>query len=268
MTNDKGQRVNDMDAIAAKKPVRINRWLPYWAVFQADVRQTLQSWVYRVWVLVSVLAATGYLIYRFGPAHEAGIQQSAALFFSDLLRWTVLGSAALIVVLACGSISSERGTMADSVLSRGISRYQYFLGKWHARLVTVLGTFLAMGVLALVSSLFLLHEDLKIDGSLVALATVAALLAAVITCGVAVSAIANNTVVGIAALWLLLYGGGFALTLLPERFPSPDRTLKTLPYILRGYYDLDALGQLVGWSAALSFVMALIGMFYFSRRDV
>ena len=53
-----------------------------------------------------------------------------------------------------GSISSERGTLADSVLSRGISRYQYFLGKWHARLATVLGTFLVLGVVVLVGSFF------------------------------------------------------------------------------------------------------------------
>ena len=55
-----------MDAAAAPSPVKINRWLPYWAVFQADVRQTLRSWVYRFWVLLSVLATVGYLLYRFG----------------------------------------------------------------------------------------------------------------------------------------------------------------------------------------------------------
>src|SRR5262249_19513932 len=148
------------------KPVRINRWLPYWAVFQADVRLTLRSWVYRTWVLLSVLAAVGYLLYRLGAYREAGIMQPASVLVSDLLRWTVVGSVTLIIVLTVGSIASERGTMADSVLSRGISRYQYFLGKWHARLATVLGSFFAMGLLWLVASLFLLHEDVKLDGAL------------------------------------------------------------------------------------------------------
>src|SRR3954447_21503463 len=173
-----------MDATAVKKPVAINRWLPYWAVFQADVKQTVHSWVYRAWVLMSVLAMVGYLLYRVGLSHEAGIVQPASLVASHLLRWSVLGSITLIVVLTAGSISSERGTMADSVLSRGISRYQCFLGKWHARLAAVLVTYLVLSVAALVSSLFLLHEDLRADGSLVALATVAALLAAVATSGV------------------------------------------------------------------------------------
>jgi hypothetical protein len=257
-----------MDAAADKKPIRFNRWLPYWAVFQADVQQTLHSWVYRFWVILSVLATTGYLLYRFGIYHEVGILQSASLHISHLLRWVVLGSAAIIVVLTAGSISGERGTLADSILSRGISRYQYFMGKWHARLAVVLGTFLALGVLALVCALFLLHEDLSLDGSLVALLTVAVLLAAVITCGVTVSAIANSTVLGIAILWMILYGGGFLLSFLPSRFPSPDRALARLPYILQGHYDLHGLLQFAGWSALLSFLTALVGLAYFARRDV
>src|SRR5262249_15279415 len=96
-----------MDAtLEKKKPVTFNRWLPYWAVLQADVHQTLRSWVYRVWVLVSLLAAVGYLLYRFGLSYEAGIVQPASNLVADLLRWTLLGSVTLIVVLTAGSISS------------------------------------------------------------------------------------------------------------------------------------------------------------------
>jgi ABC-type transport system involved in multi-copper enzyme maturation permease subunit len=253
---------------AAVKPVVINRWLPYWAVFQADVRQTVQSWVYRAWVLLSLMAAAGYLLYRYAPYHEAGLIQSAAGYLSDLLRWTLLGSAALVVVLTGGCISSERGTVADSVLSRGISRYQYYLGKWHARLAALLVTYLALGIIALTGSLFFLQEDLSTVGSIVALLTVAALLGAVISCGVAVSAVANNTLAGIAVLWLLLYGGGFLLSLLPHSFPAPDRVLQSLPDIVRGQYHLAALGRLISWCVGVSCGAAVLGMAYFGRRDV
>jgi ABC-2 type transport system permease protein len=257
-----------MDATAPKRPVAINRWLPYWAVLQADVHQTVRSWVYRVWVLVSLLAAVGYLLYRFGLAHEAGIVQPASRLVSDLLRWTLLGSVSLVVVLCAGSISSERGTMADSVLSRGISRHQYFLGKWHSRLATVLATFLAMSAVVLLASAFLLHEDLSPIGCLLALLTVSALLAAIISCGVAVSAMCNSTLLGVALLWVLLYGGGFALSILPAKYPSPDRLLSSLPFILRGYYDARALGELMAWAGGLSVLMAVVGAVHFARRDI
>ena len=257
-----------MEVPPAAKPAKIKRWLPYWAVLQADLRQTVHSWAYRVWVLTSVLAAVGYLLYRYGVDREAGIVQPASMFISDLLRWSVVGSVALIIALAGGSISSERGILADSVLSRGISRYQYFLGKWHSRLVTVTGTFLAMGLAALAGSFALLHEDVSLAGCLVALATVLVLLGAVTTCGVTVSAISNSTVLGIAVLWMLLYGIGFSLSLLPARYPTPDYALKNLPNILRGFYDLEILGRLMAGSALASLVIGLVGLTIFARRDV
>jgi ABC-type transport system involved in multi-copper enzyme maturation permease subunit len=257
-----------MEGLATTGRPVYNRWLPYWAVYQADTHQILRSWVYRVWVLVSLLAAVGYLLYRCGLAHEAGIVQPASKLIADLLRWTTLGSVTLIVVLTAGTISSERGTMADSVLSRGISRHQYFMGKWHSRLTVVLLTFVALSGSVLIASLFLLHEDLNLGGCVMAILTVCSMLAAVVTCGVTISAITNSTVLGIAVLWIVLYGGGFALSLLPARFPSPDRALNSLPFILKGYYDSEVLGGLMGWSLLLSLAAAIIGLAHFARRDI
>ncbi len=257
-----------MDTPTTLPAIRFNRWLPYWAVLQVDLRQTLRNWVYRGWVLASVLAAVGYLLYKLGVYREAGIIQPASILISDLLRWTVVGSVTLIVVLTAGAISGERGTMADSVLSRGISRYQYFLGKWHARLAVVLGTFLTLGFVTLAASFVFLHEDLTWHGSLVALLTVTALLIPVVTCGVTFSALFSSTVLGIAVSWVALYGTGFALAHLAPAQPTPDRFLQSLPYVLRGNYDLEGLGRLMGWSVLVSCGMALVGLGFFARRDV
>ena len=140
------------------------------------------------------LAAVGYLLYRFGVYHEAGIvqpavaarQRPAALdragqrhahrrpdrrqhLVGARHAWPTRSSAAASAAI---SISSASGTPAWS---------------------TVLGTFLRHGrAWPLVGSFFLLHEDLSLTGSLVALVTVAALLAAVITCGVTVSAMSQQ----------------------------------------------------------------------------
>ncbi len=253
---------------AVKKPISFNRWLPYWAVFQADIHQTMRSWIYRFWVLASVLASVGFLLYNLGPYHTTGLVFPTSDFMNVLMRWTVLGSVGIIVVLTAGAISSERGTMADSVLSRGISRYQYFLGKWHARLAAVLGTYLVLAGFALVSGLFFLHEDLSLGGSIVALATVAVLLSTVITVGVTVSAVANSTLTGIAVLWGVLFGGGFILSLLPDQYRALDKLVQNLPYMFRGHYNLALIGRLTAWSLALSCSAALVGMVYFARRDV
>ena len=257
-----------MDAPTAAQSIKINYWLPYWAVFQADVRQTTRSWVYRTWVLASLLVGVGYMLYRLGAAHEAGMVQLASTLMTHLLRWAVLGSVTLIVILTAGSICAERGTLADSVLSRGISRYQYFCAKWHARLATIIGTFLVLGVAAVAGSYCFLQEDLSLVGSAVALLSVACLFVVVISCGVACSAIADSTMMGMTFLWIFLYGIGFALSLFPTRFPSPDQVLNSLPFILKGEFSLQSFGDLAMWSAAFSSGVALFGMLYFSRRDV
>lgn len=266
--------------------VRFNKFLPYWAVLQTDLRQTLRSWVYRLWVLMTVLAAAGFLLYRVGVHREAGMWQSAANQGGDLFRLVLVSSLALIVVLAVSSIGSERGTVADSVLSRGISRHQYYLAKWHARLVVVVVTFAVLGGTVLVASHFLFDSDAKADvvasggpaadakaelsfvGGLAAVVAAAAVLCVIVSWGVAIGALTNSTVLGITVFWLVLYGAGFLLSLLPEPYPSPDRELGRLKYVLKGQFNGAVLFNLVLAATGLSVLAAAVGLHGFSRRDV
>lgn len=270
MAKDKGRK--KMDASPPVVTVRFNKFLPYWAVFQTDLRQTARSWVYRLWVLMTVLAAAGLLLYRVGLHKEAGMFQSAAAQTGDLFRLMILGSLALVVVLAVSSISSERGTVADSVLSRGISRYQYFLAKWHARLVVVTLTFAVQAFAVVLASYFLFKDDSQTDlslaGSLVAVLVVCALFAVIVSWGVTIGALANSTMMGITVFWLVLYGTGFLLTLLPEPWPSPDRQLARLKFMLQGQYNPAALTELLVVSLLLSAGAAVVGLLGFSKRDV
>jgi hypothetical protein len=255
-------------AVATPSKLRIRRLLPYWAVLRTDLRQTTRSWVYLLWVSVSVLAAIGYLLYRFGVHREAGIIQSASVHTSDVLRAVVLGSMALIVVLTVGSISSERATLADAVLCRGISRCQYFLAKWHSRTLVVLLTFSVIAGVILLGSYFLLSEDLTLAGSLTAILTVGIALTAIVAWGVTIGSLANSSLIGITVLWIALYGSGFLMTLLPSHYPSADRMLKRLPYMLQGHYDIAAVGDLALASLGLTALAAVVGLIGFSRKDV
>lgn len=259
-----------MEAPAPARISAVHRLLlPYWAVFQTDVRQTLRNWVYLTWVLAMSLTAFGYVLYRLGAHRETGWIQQAGDVMNDLLRWLVLGSVALIAALAVGSISSERGNLADSVLSRGISRHQYFLAKLHARLLCVVGTMLLLGTLMVLgTSTFLSDAKLTFTGGLAALVAVSALFALVVTCGVTLSAMCNNTLLGMSLLWLFLYGGGYLLELLPATVPTPDRILHQLPGILSGTYDSTMLWRLLEGTAVVSLLLSLLGMVSFSRTDV
>lgn len=252
--------------------LRFNKFLPYWAVFQTDLRQTFRSWVYRLWVVMTVFAAGGFLLYRVGLHQEAGMVQSAAVQCGDLFRLMIIGSLALVVVLAVSAVGGERGTLADSILSRGISRYQYFLAKWHARLVVVAVTFAALAAGILIAGYFLFKSDAESDltlaGGAVAVVTVVAALSVIVTWGVVIGALTNGPVLGITVFWLVLYGAGFLLTLMPEPWPSPARELARLKFVLRGQFSELVLANLVIGSAVLSAVAGGLGLMGFSKSDV
>lgn len=248
--------------------VVINRWLPYWAVLQADFTQVLRGWVWRTWVGVCLAATACWLVYRLGAHKEAGLVQEASVYLTQLVRWMLLGSVGLVVILAAGSISSERGTLADSILSRGISRRQYYLGKLHARIGAVMAGFFLVGLAATVLGQFFLHEDLDIKGCFVAMAEGGALLASLVSFGVMVSAILNNTLVGIMTLWLMVYGGGAVLSMIPNVVPQLSLVWNRLPYVIKGHYSLTALGEVSVFCLVICLITSAIGIVYFSRRDV
>jgi hypothetical protein len=257
-----------MDAPTTTPTVRFNRLLPYWAVLQTDVRQTLRSWVFRVWVLMTVVAAGGSIVYKVGVHREAGIVQTASVQSGDLLRALIAGSLGLIALLAVSGVAAERSTVADAVLSRGISRHQYFLAKLHARVVVVIATFVLLAAAVLVAHHFLLDPDLSFAGGAVATLMVAAALVAVVSWGVTIGALSNGTVIGITLFWLGLSGGLLVLSVLPDPYPTPDRILARLKFVLRGQYDPAVVGQVVFAGAVLSTIATAVGLFGFGRKDV
>jgi hypothetical protein len=257
-----------MDAATTAGGIRFNRVLPYWAVLQTDLRQTARSWVYRLWVLTVLVAAGGSMLYKAGVHREAGLVQAASVQTGNLVRGLVAGSLALVALLAVSGISAERSTVADAVLSRGISRYQYFLAKWHARLGVVLATFVLMTVAVLTAHYFLLDPDLTLAGGVAAGLLVAAGLTVVVSWGVTVGALSNGTVIGITLFWLLLYGGIVVLSFLPEPYPTPDRVLEKLKYVLRGQYDPTEVTRVLIAAGGLSLAAAVVGLVGFGRKDV
>ena len=94
------------------------------------------------------------------------------------------------------------------------------------------------------------------------------MLAAVVALGVAVGAVSNSTVVGITVLWIVLYGSGLLMSLLPSNFPTPEKVLSRLPNVLRGAYDLTSLLDWILGAAIAMLLSAIVGMLAFSRRDV
>jgi len=249
-------------------PVRYRRFLPYWAVFQTDLRAAPKNWVWRTWVIAAVIAGVLYLTHRFAVYREAMLVQTVDKVVANLLHWTALGTITLVVAFSSGAIAPERGNLADSVLCRGISRYQYFLAKLHARLFAVLGTYFVFTLLLLTVAVFVFPGALTPTGCAAALGAIGAILAAVVCCGVTASALCGSTVLAVVLLWVGLYALGFVLTLLPKDYLTPDRLIDALPAVLRGYFDRVEMWRLIAASLAAAAVATLTGLVKFARSDV
>lgn len=269
-----------MDAASTLPKVRFNRILPYWAVLRTDVRQVTRSWAYWLWVALFVTVSSAHVIYRYALANVAGMTaapdgsgMNAAAQTSNVIQVILSASLAVIAFLSVSSISAERSTVADAVLSRGISRRAYFLAKWHARVFTVLGTFTVLSLATLFVYRMLLGDGgleggISYVGSFLAVLMVSAGLGVVVSWGVTVGAMTPSTLMGITVAWVLLYGGLSIMTLLPEGYPTPREVLIRLQYVFQGKYDMDLVWRVLGVSTLASVAAAAVGLIVFSRKDV
>jgi ABC-2 type transport system permease protein len=247
---------------------RFNPLLPYFAVFRTDLRQTFHSWLFRLWVIVVVVAAVGYGLYKFGIHREVGLVQSASEQTGVLLGSVGLITLAFVSLIAVHGICGERGTVADSILSRGISRRQYFAAKWHARTVVLLAAFAVLSTGVLTAYHYLLEPDLSFGGCAVGIAVATAVLAAVIAWGVTVGGMANGTVIGVTLFWLVLFGSLFLLSFLPSPFPTGSGLLSGLRSTLRGHYDPAKVGWVIGVSLVVAAAGGCVGLVGYSKKDV
>jgi len=292
---------------------RLRRWfLPYSAVFANDLAVLAQSWVLRAWLVLTALFALVTLLDHSSPpstaGHPGGTIVAALLHpvdttpgpahtIAQLLKFYVVVWVSFVVVLTGGTISSELGVVADSVLSRGISRWQYFLGKWTSRLVAVLGVYLLVMVpttlviwlgsgvdqvttethsegdittVAVVQApnQFVIARAIRPVGLVIGLARVAALLALVATCGVAFSASFGSTVISIGVGWVSIYGTGLILSVLDFAYFSPARLVQELPSVISGTYVATPQAWLIGGWVGLTLAIATLSGIVMARRDV
>jgi ABC-2 type transport system permease protein len=258
----------DNPSVPVTPDLRFNPLLPYYAVFRTDLRQTARSWVFRLWVLLSLAAAIGYGLYKFGIHREVGLVQSASEQTGVLLRTVGMVTLAFVSLIALSGISSERGTVADSILSRGISRHQYFLAKWHSRSAVLLLAFAGMAAIILTGYHYLLEPDLKFGGCVAATLIAMSILAAVIAWGVTVGALSNGTMIGITIFWIVLFGVLFLLSFLPDSFPTSSTFVANMRSMLRGNYESSRVANVVFLFLVIATVGATIGLLGFGKKDV
>lgn len=145
--------------------------MPFLAVLRYDLRTLVSSWLVRCWLVGGVLLTL--LLVATWWTHL----RSAELATSVLMPYLVGPWFLVVVVLGADPVSAARiEALADGILSRPITRTEYLLASWSARLITVLGGYLVVVVPVVV---WVAHAQRKVPADTVTLYGAAAALTVV-----------------------------------------------------------------------------------------
>lgn len=250
--------------MASPDPIdqRTNRWLPFIGALQFDLHGMVRSRVVQGWLVLTALFAFGTLM----DAVEKHL--SAPLFLGRIFATYILVWSTVVIVISAGAVSTESGVVADSILSRGITRYAYILSKYISRLFVAL--FVCTIVLLPLSYFASLHlsGDLGVKEVAQSLPYVLVHITFLTVLGVTFSIWFDRAIVGIAVLWGLCYSFGTICSALDLGFMAPMRVVGNITAALNGTANAGDLWRVCLGFGLPSVVLCIVGTLWFSRRDV
>jgi ABC-type transport system involved in multi-copper enzyme maturation permease subunit len=123
--------------------------MPYLAILQYELHTLYKSRLVRLWAI-----ASGVLTLVLATSNWANFQD-APMIATLLFPFLVLPWFVIVMVLGVTPLSgSNAETLAQSILCRPLTRYEYLLAVWSARTVAVLGIYLVVIVPAVLLVVF------------------------------------------------------------------------------------------------------------------
>lgn len=194
-----------------------------------------------------------------GPASEA----LAGLLSAYPLLWSTVA-----ILISAGAVSSEAGVVADSILSKAVTRYEYILAKMVARLLTVVGLFVSVAIPAAVLIGRVEGSDLARTGVVWSIVLIAAILALITSLAVTFSTLFNRTLVAVVVTWFLWYISNFIFAVLEIEEFSPVHVVEQLPLMLQGDYHAPDLWRTLALFSGTAGAVISLAVQHFARKDL
>lgn len=120
------------------------RLMPTLAILQHDLGSLTSNWLVRLWLLLS-----GLLVFVVVSSNWARVEEGP-LIAMTLIPYLFMPWFLVVIMLGVGPVAGARAeSLSDGILSRPVTRYEYLLASWAARVITVLGVFLVVVVPAI-----------------------------------------------------------------------------------------------------------------------
>lgn len=207
--------------------------MPSLAILRHDLRTLWSSWLVRLW-----LAGAAVLTLLLVSSNWAQFQ-TAPLISSLLVPFLVFPWFFVVIVLGVGPVSGSRAEgLADGILSRPVTRYEYLLASWAARVITVLGVFLlvlvpAIAMVALAAKRPVPPDTVTLYGIVASLGVVGLVLVFLVSLGFLLGTLLKRPLVAMVVLVFIWYPIGLVLdTFSLEEF-SPISLNRAIPTLLR-----------------------------------
>ena len=209
-----------------------SRLMPFMAILRHDLKSLWQSWLVRLW-----LGATALLTFMLVGANWAQFRDGT-LIAVLLFPYLVFPWFFVVVVLGVSPVSGARAeTLADGILSRPVSRFEYLLATWLARVVLVLGVYLVVIVPAVVVVMLAkrpVPEDaVTVYGIITTLGVVALVLTFLVSLGFLMGTLLRKPLLAVVVLVFIWYPIGLILSVFSLEEFSPISLSRAISTQLR-----------------------------------
>jgi ABC-type transport system involved in multi-copper enzyme maturation permease subunit len=206
--------------------------MPAAALFRHDLRTLWVSWLVWLWVIATALL-TFFLV-----TANWGQFQTAPLIGTLLFPYLVFPWFLVAAVLGVNPVSgSQAEALADGFLSRPITRHEYFLAAWGARVVTVVGVFLVVTVPAIAIVVFadrpVAADSVTLYGVLSVLAVVSLVLTLVVSLGFLLGTLLRRSLLAVVVLVFVWFPINMILSTFSLEELSPISLNQAIPTVLR-----------------------------------
>ena len=207
--------------------------MPLMAILRHDLRKLIGSWFVRFW------AAAVSIVSMLVVSSNWAVFQTAPLVASLLLPFLVAPWFLVVILLGVTPVTGARAeSLADGILSRPITRYEYMAASWAARVLAVLTVFL-VGVVPWILLVFLAErpqvpaDTVTVYGIVASLGLVSLVLTLLVSLSFLLGTLLRNTLVTLVVLifsWVIFVTTLNTFSL--EEF-SPISLNQALPTLLR-----------------------------------
>jgi len=208
------------------------RMMPWMAIFQHDLISLWQSRLVRLWlgatvVLTFILIGANWTQFRDGT-----------LIASLLFPYLVFPWFFVVVVLGVSPVSGARTeALADGILSRPVSRCEYLLATWSARVVLVLGLYLVVTVpaalLVILAKRPVPEDTVTVYGIVTSLGVVGLVLTFLVSLGFLMGTLLRKPLLAVVVLVFIWYPIGLILSVFSLEEFSPISLSRAISTQLR-----------------------------------